>query len=226
MSTPHRTYPAALRLAGRLCVVVGGGTVARRKVAGLAGTGARIRIIAPQFHPELLELGGVELCRRPFRSEDLDGATLVFAATDDPAVNAEIVRLAMTRGILVNAADDRVHGGDLLLPAVLRRGALTVAVSSDGGSPALSARLRDEIAAVIGPEWEITCRIVAALRQKELTEANRTAYNSTVVDRLITAGLPALAAAGDAAGIDRLLRQEADGMTLAALGVELEKGRI
>ena len=225
MNTEGMTgYPVVLRTSGRLCVVIGGGEVARRKVQGLLAAAARIRVIAPHLHPELQENNAIELICRPFLPNDLAGAFLVFAATNDRQVNARIAASARQQGALVNIVDDPA-GSDFHLPAVLQRGGLTVAVSSNGGSPAFAAELRDRLAADLGPEWQNFCAVAVALRQKQLTEGGASAYNRAVISDLFAADLPRLLASGDEAAINRLLtRVTGVELTLADLGIQLGKG--
>ena len=217
-------YPVVLRIAGRLCVVVGGGEVARRKVQGLRAAGARVRVIAPHLHPELQAMSGIEWECRMFLPDDLAGAFLVFAATNDRQVNAEVAAVARQQRALVNSADDPERS-DFHLPAVLQRGALTVAVSSGGGSPAFAAELRDRLATELGPEWQSFCAIASALRQKRLTGEGASAYNRAVISDLFAADLPCLLASGDETAINRLLaRVTGVELTLADLGLHFGKG--
>ena len=139
--TPY--YLAALDLRGRRCVVAGGGAVARRKAEGLLAAGADVLVVAPEVG-EMPDGAAIE--RRAVRLADLDGAVLVVCATDDPAANAALAREARRLGVLANVVDDP-DGGNFAVPAVLRRGALQVGVSTGGASPALARRLRDELAA-------------------------------------------------------------------------------
>lgn len=217
-------YPLVLRLAGRLCVVVGAGEVARRKVQGLLAAGAQVRVIAPQIHPELLANLEVETSCRPFVPADLKGAFLAFAATNDCRVNALVAGCARQQGTLVNVADDPEQS-DFHLPAILQRGELTVTVSSAGGSPAFAAQLRDRLAAELGPEWQSFCAIAAALRQKRLTGGEASAYNRAVISDLFAADLPRLLASQDEEAINHLLTQVTGvAMTLADLGIHFGKG--
>lgn len=219
------SYPIVLRPSGRLCVVVGGGEVALRKVQGLLAAGARVRVVAPQLHPGLLATPGIELIDRDFIPEDLDGAFLVFAATNHPDVNTLVAESARTQGVLVNRVD-APEESDFHLPAVLHRGDIMVTVSSGGGSPAFAARLRDHLAAELGPEWGDFCAIAAALRQKRLTGGEASAYNPSVVSELYAAGLPLLLARQDEAAINRLLyRVTGMRLTLADLGIHIRKGQ-
>jgi precorrin-2 dehydrogenase/sirohydrochlorin ferrochelatase len=148
---------------------------------------------------------------------------LAFAATDDRLVNAAVVREARQRGVLVsvvNAPDE----GDFTLPALLRRGNLTVSVATAGSSPALAALLRDRLADQLGQEWATVLEIAAALRQKRLTLQGKTEYNQAILRRLLEGGLPDLIAGGDAPAVDRLLQTIGEGCSLAQLGIRLTKG--
>ena len=155
-----------MNLAGRRCVVVGGGEVASRKARKLSLAGAEVVVISPEVRPELAG-GGFEVRERPYRAGDLEGARLAFTATDSREVNAAVAREARERGIPVNVAD-RPSEGDFALPSTLRRGGLQVAVSTGGASPALAKRIRGELEGLFGPEWEaIVERFEAARRGGE-----------------------------------------------------------
>lgn len=221
---PAGDYPISLRLTGRLCLVVGAGEVAQRKVQGLLSTDARIRLVAPQIPVELLAHGQIEGISRLFSPEDVIGSFLVFAATNERSINAAVAESARREGILVNIADDPL-GSDFHLPALLRRGELTVTVSTSGGSPAFSAQLRDHLAAEFGPEWQIFVEMVSTLRQKRLTGGEANAYNSAVISRLFAADLPRLIASQDEEAIDRILKETTGtSITLADIGIHLRKG--
>lgn len=164
-------YPLLLELTGRRILIVGGGAVAARKARGLIDAGAdRICCVAPEFCGEM-PAEGVERIADQYRPEHMEGAALVFAATNDPAVNAAIVRDARQRNILVNRADsnsaitaaapEEADPGDFATPALLRDGELLITVSA-GGNPALAAALRDAIGKAIGTRWG---RMVAAMQE-------------------------------------------------------------
>lgn len=167
-------YAAMLRLAGQRCVIVGGGTVAARKLGPLLAAGAEVVVIAPEIGPAIeraaLE-GRVELARRAYRRGDLGSAALAFVATDSRAVNAAVADEARRQGIPVNVADDPA-GSTFHVPAVLRRADLTVAISTDGRSPAFARRLRQEIEQVLTPQRLALLDLYAELRA-ELAEAGR-----------------------------------------------------
>jgi precorrin-2 dehydrogenase/sirohydrochlorin ferrochelatase len=215
-------YPVIFQIQDQLCVVVGAGPVGLRKVRGLLAAGARVRLITSALPAR--DLQEVQLVLRPYRRGDLAGARLVFAATDDPVLNAAIAADAHAAGIPVNCADDPEHG-DFTLPAVLRRGELTVAVSTGGGSPALAATLRDRLEDLLGPEWALVVELAAGLRRLWLTLPTDSEYNRQVLRRLIDRGLPQRMAAGDTAGADRLLAEVVGtGISLKTLGIRLPKG--
>lgn len=157
-------YPVTLLLEGRSCLVVGGGRVAARKAAGLVAAGGRVRVVATAVGPAVRDLG-VPYEERPFRPGDVAGNWLVIAATGDPAVNAQVAAEAAAAGVWVNAADDP-PSCSVTLPAVLRRGPVTVAVSTGGRSPALAAALRDHLAAAVGPEWAQLADLLGAARER------------------------------------------------------------
>src|SRR5580658_10875541 len=139
--------PIFLKLEGRPGLLVGAGNVALEKLSTLLPTGLRIRVVAPEARTEFAALaaeGRIELVRREFEPTDLDGQFIVIAATDVPEVNAEIYRLARERGILANSVDD-IPNCDFFFGSVVSRGALQVAISTAGESPAFAQRLRGEI---------------------------------------------------------------------------------
>jgi siroheme synthase-like protein len=148
--------PIFVKLKDRLVVVVGGGIVAEGKVPALLQAGARIRVIAPDVTQAIArwsEQQKVEWQPRKFEPGGLAGATLVIAATSAPGVNEAVYREADRLGILCNAVDDIQHC-HFYYGAIVQRGDLQIAVSTNGKSPALAQRLRKELEAQFGPEWE------------------------------------------------------------------------
>ena len=157
-------YPVNLIVDGRPCLVVGGGAVAARKVAGLLACGAHVTVVAPSVGEEIRSQPGVAWEERPYQRADLDGQRLVIAATDDASVNAAVYRDAEAAGVWVNGADDPAHCS-FTLPSVVRRGALQVTVSTGGRSPALARWLRERLESEIGPEYEVLLELLADERQ-------------------------------------------------------------
>jgi siroheme synthase-like protein len=141
-------YPVALDVSGVPVRVVGAGPVAARKVAGLAIAGALVRVVAPDVSAQL-DLGQVaDMRRRHYEAGDLDGVRLVVTATGRPEVDAAVAADAAAAGLWVNAADQPADCS-FILPAIARNGPLTIAVTTDGSSPALAGRLRDRAAALL-----------------------------------------------------------------------------
>lgn len=147
-------YPVTLDLTDVLVLVVGGGPIGARKVAGLVAAGARVRLVAEHVSDELDTEPVHDLRRRRYRASDLDDVRLVVTATGDTSVDAAVAADATERGIWVNAADQPDDCG-FILPAIARAGPISVAVSTDGASPALAGYLRDRCAELL------TDRVVA-----------------------------------------------------------------
>jgi siroheme synthase-like protein len=169
-------YPISLELGGRRCVVVGGGVVAERRIEGLLAVGAVVTVIGPAVTPAvagMAAVGRIRYERRPYQPGDLEGAVIALVAVDDPAVTAAVAAEAHARGVWLNAADDAAHC-DFMLPAVVRRGVLTVAVASGGASPALTRALREHLDGALGSEWTALGELAAAARV-ELRAAGRAA---------------------------------------------------
>lgn len=164
-------YPVNLLLEGRPVLVVGGGTVALEKVRGLLAAGAVVHVISPQVVPELAALP-VTVERRRYERGDVEGFRLAVACTDDRAANQAVHDDAETRGIWINAADDPERC-TYTLPARLQRGRILVTVSTSGRSPAFTSWLRDQLAAVIGPEHEALLDLLAAHRSALLAAGVR-----------------------------------------------------
>ena len=160
-------YPIFLSdLQDRLCLVVGGGQVAERKVHSLLEAQALVRVISPALTGGLQVLtsrGAIHHVARDYRDGDLEGAFLAFAATDDAAVNRAIGRDAQARRVLVDVVDDP-ELCSFTVPATVRRGALTLSVSTGGRSPALAAHIRGELEDTFGPEYAALTDILGDLR--------------------------------------------------------------
>lgn len=143
-STSTFAYPVFLDLHDVPVLVVGGGHVGARKAAGLAAAGARVRLVATTVSEHVDESEIDDLRLRSFQPDDLDGMRLVVTATGDERVDARVSAQARARGIWTNAADQPVDC-EFILPAIARRGRVSVAVSTDGASPALARELRNVI---------------------------------------------------------------------------------
>ncbi len=162
---PERTplLPVFLKLRGRPVVVVGGGRVAQDKVVSLLAAGARVTIVAPRIAPALERLP-VRCLRREFAALDLAGAAFAVAAAP-PEVNRRVAAAAARYGIFVNAVDDP-ENASAYLGGVLRRGGLTIAVSTEGRAPALAGLVREALEAVLPAELGLWTRVAARVRRR------------------------------------------------------------
>ncbi len=159
-------YPLFVSLVGRVCLVVGGGPVGERKVRGLLQAGATVHIAAPELTEWLqaqCRAGSLKHIGDSFHHEQLDGIDLVFAASSDPLLNHGIAEAARDRRIWCNTATDPLDGS-FVLPAVLQRGHLTVAVGTSGASPALASLIRDKLAEQFDTAWLVVLEMMAMLR--------------------------------------------------------------
>ncbi len=159
-------YPLFADLTGRRVVVAGGGLIAQRKVAQLLRCGAQVTVVSPGITARLAawaRQGRVRHVARRCRPGDVRSVWLAIAATDDPRVNAQVSRAARRARVFANVVD-RPALCSFIAPAILRRGPLTVAVSSGGASPTVAQRVRREVARVVGPEYGRLAHLLAGLR--------------------------------------------------------------
>ena len=185
-------FPLFVELSGRPCVVLGGGAVAERKVESLLATGALVTVVSPSLTPALTALvsaGRIVHVARGYMPGDLAGASLAFAATDDGVINAAVAEEGRERGVWVNAADDPAHC-DAILPAVVRRGPITVAIGTGGASPALARAVRERVELLL-PEAYGALAEIAGTARRELRAAGRRA-NAEAWQAALRAGLTPL----------------------------------
>jgi len=169
-SSPKILFPMMIKLAGRKCVVVGAGKVAAAKIKGLLTCGAKVVVVAPEAVRRIRTWASrskVVWQRRRFSPRDLRGVFLAIAATDSPSTHESVFRSCRAQNVLCNVVDDPEHC-DFFYPAVVRRGALQIAISTGGSSPALAARIRRELSRQFGSEWAPFVRRLAAERKKLL----------------------------------------------------------
>jgi precorrin-2 dehydrogenase/sirohydrochlorin ferrochelatase len=157
-----------IKLEGRRCLVVGAGPVGESKIASLVDAAATVRVVAPEATPQVqswAEAGKIEWLVRPCEPSDLDGMFLVIAATSSPELHEQIFAEARQRGVLCNVVDVP-ELCDFYYPAVAQRGALQIAISTGGQSPALAQRLRKELEEQFGPEYEAWLQQLGEEREK------------------------------------------------------------
>jgi precorrin-2 dehydrogenase/sirohydrochlorin ferrochelatase len=153
---PEKLFPMFLKLSGRPCLVVGAGTIGESKIASLLEAGGRVRVVAPEATPQVRSWGqasALEWHQRPFQPDDLEGLFLVVAATSSTELHELIFEQATKRGVLCNIVDVPPLC-DFYYPSVVQRGALQIAISTAGQSPALAQRLRKQLEDQFGPEYE------------------------------------------------------------------------
>jgi siroheme synthase-like protein len=167
-------YPVFLNIKGRKCVVVGGGQVALRKIRILLEHGADIEVISPDLCPELVNLtegGEIRAFNREYQEEDLKNAFVTIAATDNSDINQRVAMEAQRRAVLVNVVDD-AENCDFIVPSYLRRGDITIAVSSGGKSPSLARKIRSRLENELGDEYALLTNLISEVRtelkQKEI----------------------------------------------------------
>lgn len=202
-------YPIYLNLTGKRIVVIGGGEIAERKIEPLLESGANVKVVSPEVTARILLLASekkIELHRRPFRAGDCSDATLVLSATDDASVSRDVFEDARRAGALVNTADQPALC-DFIMPAVVRRGDIAIAISTSGTSPGLAARLRQKIARLIGPEYGRLAQLLSEARpqiQKRIPgQDERKALQYRILDSDIMTYLKD----NDIAGAERRLRE-------------------
>lgn len=173
-------YPMFLNISGKRCLVVGGGEIALRKVKMLLDFEAAVTVISPALCSglaELTEQKKINVLRRGYEPSDLKDAFIAIVATDDKSVNAEITREARGLGVLVNVVDVP-ELCDFIVPAYVRRGDVTIAVSTAGKSPALARKIRARLEQEFGEEYAALAELISEVRS-ELKESNSKADGET-----------------------------------------------
>ncbi|MEK7353250.1 MAG: bifunctional precorrin-2 dehydrogenase/sirohydrochlorin ferrochelatase [Chloroflexota bacterium] len=159
-------YPVFLNVKGRKCAVIGGGQVALRKVVTLLEYGAKVEVISPELCPQLANLAGkkeISVLNREYRSGDLKGVFVAIAATDSSIINQQVAAEARKKSALVNVVDDAGYS-DFIAPSIVRRGEITIAISTSGQSPALARKLRTKLEKEFGEEYARLGRLLGEVR--------------------------------------------------------------
>jgi precorrin-2 dehydrogenase/sirohydrochlorin ferrochelatase len=180
-------FPILVDVDGRPVVVVGGGRVAERRARELLAAGAVVRVVSPAVGAGLADLaarGELAVEPRPYRAGDLAGAALAVAATDDPGVNRRVVADGRAAGVLVNRVDAPGEGG-FTVPAVLRRGDLTLAVGTAGRAPGLAGAVRRRLEGDFGPEWADLVELLAADRASLPGAADEAAWRELLAPEVL-----------------------------------------
>jgi len=186
-----RYYPVNLDIQNRKCLVVGGGSVGTRKVMTLLECGAVVTVVSSDVTGELLELAEkkmIELKRRPYDSFDIDGMFLVIGATDNEELNWQINRDAEHQNKLCNIAD-RPEACNFILPSIVNRGNLVIAISTSGKSPAFAKKMRQDLEKEFGEEYDEFLQLMGAIRKKALSEKHEPEAHKHLFEQLINRGL-------------------------------------
>jgi siroheme synthase-like protein len=202
-------YPVFIDLQDRPVLVVGGGVIAERKVASLLEAGARVTVVSPEVTETLQGQAGssrITLHRRTFISSDVDGACLVVSATDDTAVQVEVASIARAKNIPVNTVD-KPELCTFIVPSVLRRGDITIGISTGGKSPSLAAALRSRIDSVLTDEVARTASILGIVRREVHERFSGSAERKRIFDRIIDSGIVEwIGSCDDASALERVRR--------------------
>ncbi|MGC8724540.1 MAG: precorrin-2 dehydrogenase/sirohydrochlorin ferrochelatase family protein [Acidobacteriota bacterium] len=202
------SYLVNLSIQGKRAVVVGAGAVALRKAQGLLEAGARVTVVAPEACDGLLALaaeGRLELRLKPYDAGELKGAALVLAATDNEAVNASVSADCSRLGLLVNVSD-RPALCTFTLPAVVRRGDLTLAVTTEGRCPAFARALREELEGRYGEAYGEALDLMGRLRDAMLSEGWESARIQKALAGLYADGIVAVIRSRDTEALAAFLR--------------------
>lgn len=202
-----RYYPVYLDIKDKDCLVIGGGSVGTRKVLTLLACGANVTVISSDATERLRELsnnGVIKLKERPFQTADLDGRFLVIGATDNQELNFKIHAEAEGRGLLCNIAD-RPEACNFILPSIVNRGDLTIAISTAGKSPAFAKKLRKQLDVQFGEEYAGFLHLMGAIRQKLLSQDHKPEVHKHLFEQLIESDLVQMIRNGETENIDALL---------------------
>ena len=202
---PSRSYyPAILDIAGRRALVVGAGKVGEGKIAGLMNAGAEVKVVSLAATPQVrrwAEEGAIELELRPYESTDLDGRFLVIAATEDNDTNVRVFEDAEQRQMLCNVVDV-THLCNFILPSIVRRGDLAIAVSTGGASPALARRIRISIGECYGDEYAVALELLGSLRGELKARYPSPEHRKVIFERIVYSDLMDHVRADDADAIE------------------------
>jgi precorrin-2 dehydrogenase/sirohydrochlorin ferrochelatase len=202
-----RYYPIYLDIKNRNCLVIGGGSVGTRKVMTLLACGASVTVISTAVTEKLHQLsndGVIKLKERPFQTHDLDGQFLVIGATDNQELNFNIHAEAERRGLLCNIAD-RPKACNFILPSIVNRGDLIIAISTSGKSPAFAKKMRKHLEAEFGDEYAEFLNLMGTIRKKLLSQDHAPEAHKHLFEQLIDGGLVQMLKDGDTENINSLL---------------------
>lgn len=202
-------YPIYLNLKGRKCVVVGGGTVAERKVISLVEAGGEVEVISPEITPKLAEMksrGVIPHVEREYRPGDLKGAFLVVGATDDSRINSSVFREASSVDALVNIVDSP-EDCNFIVPSVVRRGDLLISISTSGSCPALAKKVREDLEKTYGPEYADFLKLLKGFRNEVVRRVKDPEQRKRALRRLLDSDALELLRAGETELLEERIKE-------------------
>lgn len=203
-------FPVFIELQDVPCLVLGGGSIARRKVMVLRDFGALVTVIAPDIQDSILETDGVECIYREYNVGDLEGKVLVVAATDDTVTNHQISEACRARGILVNAVD-QPEDCDFIFPSYIRKGGVVAAFSSGGQSPVVAQYLKRENETVVTDAVGKLAECLGSLRQTVKEQISQPWRRKAVYEKILQMGLAAGQVPEESAIENMIKEMEEDG---------------
>ena len=201
-------YPIFVDLRNKTVLVVGAGEVAERKILNLMKYGCRIHVVSHELTPQLQKLvaeNKIQHIPEKSLNETMSKARMVIAATDDPVVNRQIASRAQERGLLFNAVD-QPRDCNFIMPSIVKRGDLQIAISSGGKSPALTKKIRKEMQTQFGPEYGSFVELLGMIRTEVLAQRDTSSENKRTFENLVNSNLLGLIRKGDINGIKSTLK--------------------
>lgn len=215
--------PIFLKVDGKQCLVVGGGDVAQRKVETLMAAGAAVTVVSLDFTPALAEYGEsgrISTIRRAYQEGDMAGHDLVYAATANPDLGRRLFEEAARLNILINVADAPEYCS-FIVPSVIRRGRLQVAISTEGASPALARNLRERMENWLGDELEVLLEVMAGARDWLRRREGDPAVRARKLNALAASSLGTALRRSDWRAVEKILAEcLGSDVSLGDLGVE------
>jgi precorrin-2 dehydrogenase/sirohydrochlorin ferrochelatase len=204
-----RYYPICLDVKDKRCIVIGGGDVALRKISSLIECDAKVVVISPEINEAIeqyVQEKKIKWLKRKYRSSDLRNTWLVIVATNDKELNIQIAQQAKKIGIPVNVVNS-IEESTFIVPAVLSRGSLTIAVSTEGKSPALARKIRDTLKGMFGKEYIEFVELLGSLRETMKERFDTQKKREIIWNRLVNSELLGLLKRGRKDQVDKVLKQ-------------------
>lgn len=211
-----RYYPIFLDIKDKPCVVIGGGGVAERKVLSLLKSGARVSVISPKLTPALKKLASkkkIGYCPKSYERGDLKGFSLAYSATNNTKVNRAVFREAKKCGILLNVVDVP-ELCNFIVPSIVSRGDLSIAISTSGKSPAMAKKIRRQLEKQFGKEYAVFLEIMGKMRDKLLTISKESDKNKKIFEKIVNSPLLEWIREGEKKEIKRFLKGILGGYSL------------